>query len=114
MIRILEGIGKISRLWWGWRLGVQPPRSICIDCGKTGLTTDVFASLLSNHVQGKWFTGAGTCIDCHNGIERQVTVKQAKKEAAKDDYRQWLFDEGRLVPALDFSWCIDYKEHVDA
>ena len=120
MIRILEGNGKISRLWWGWRLGVQPARSICIDCDKTGWTTEVFASLLSNHVQGKWFTGAGTCIDCHNGVPIQRTIKQVKEMWAKDPYRKYLFREGLEVPAmLDlrpdiFEGCIDYEEHVDA
>ena len=49
-----------------WLIGssIQPARAICIDCDKHGWTTDSFASLLPGRVSGRWFTGAGTCIEC--------------------------------------------------
>ena len=59
-------VHALKNALYTWLIGssIQPARAICIDCDKHGWTTDSFASLLPGRVSGRWFTGAGTCIEC--------------------------------------------------
>ena len=64
---MITKLRQAIHLWW---LDVHPPFAVCIDCGKKGLLSTKFYSLMPGRITGKPFHGAGTCIECHTREDR--------------------------------------------